>query len=59
MNETPEHPAARSDLAWGRITRKSESGSFIEHQLGALVEGTPDAGRFPVDVVYPDLAAGS
>jgi hypothetical protein len=58
MNETPERPTARADLAWGRITRKGESGSFIEDQLGALVAGTADPGRFPVDVVYPDLAAG-
>jgi hypothetical protein len=58
MNQTPEQPAARADCAWGRITRKSESGSFIEDQLGALVGGTTDTGRFPVDVIYPDLAAG-
>jgi hypothetical protein len=58
VNETPERSTARADLGWGGITRKGESRSFIEDQLGALVDGTVDAGRFPVDVIYPDLAAG-
>ncbi|RHW28324.1 hypothetical protein D0Z08_04950 [Nocardioides immobilis] len=57
MNETPG-PTARADLAWGRVTRRSESGSFIEDQLARLVDDTPDAGRFRPDVVYPDLAVG-
>jgi len=58
MKQTPEHPTARADLAWGRITGKGEFGSFIEDQLCSLIDVTADAGRFPVDVVYPDLRAG-
>lgn len=52
------HPDARStgrlDLAWGRITRTSESGSFIEDQLADVVDDPPSPGNFRVDIVQID-----
>lgn len=59
MNEIPEQPTARSGFAGSRTASSGGSGSVIEHQLVALVEGTPDSGGLPVDVVHPDVAAGS
>jgi hypothetical protein len=58
LKETPEHPNARAELVWGGITRKSESGSFIEDRLSALVDDNAGVGRFPVDLFHPDVAAG-
>ena len=57
MNETNQKPngaTGRADIAWGRITRQSESGSFIEDRLAGLVERAAPTGRFRVDVVYLD-----
>lgn len=54
LNETNQKPTGRADLAWGRITRQSESGSFIEDRLAGLVEPTPLDDRFRVDVVHLD-----
>jgi len=57
MNETNQPPtgsAARADIAWGRITRHSESGSAIEDRLATLVNAEPAASRFRVDIVHPD-----
>ena len=52
------HPDTRSvgrpDPTWGRITRTSGSGSFIEDQLADLVSGAPSPGTFRVDVVQID-----
>lgn len=53
-NQTPTGSTARADVAWGRITRHSESGSAIEDRLATLVDAEPAAGRFRVDVVHPD-----
>ena len=57
MNETNQKPngaTGRADIAWGRITRQSESGSFIEDRLAGLVETKPLGSRFRVDVVHLD-----
>ncbi len=53
MRDTPEPPCTRPDLAWGQITRPTESGSFIEDQLATLVNGiAASAGRFRLDVIH-------
>lgn len=57
MSETHQpstSSAGRADIAWGRITRGSESGSSIEDRLADLVEATPAVSRFRVDVVHLD-----
>ena len=56
-NEKPARPGARADLAWGSISRRSESGSFIEDQMAALVDEAPSAGGFRVDFVHIDPEA--
>lgn len=56
-NETSYRPAGatgRADVNWGRITRQSESGSFIEDRLAGLADAAESAGRFRVDVVHLD-----
>ena len=58
MNETNQKPTGvtgRADIAWGRITRHSESGSCIEDRLAGLVDATTLGSRFRVDVVHLDL----
>jgi hypothetical protein len=57
-NQTPIGATGRADVAWGRITRHSESGSFIEDRLAGLVDMTPLDSRFRVDVVHPDQVPG-
>lgn len=56
MNESSETADARAELAWSRITRKSETGSFVEHQFAALVEKVRGVGRFHADVRHIDPA---
>lgn len=56
-NQTTTRQAGRADLAWGRITRTSESGSFIEDQLAALVDVATCPANFRVDVVQIDADA--
>jgi hypothetical protein len=50
-NQTPTGDASRADVAWGSITRQSESGSFVEDRLASLVD-TTSLGSFRVDVVH-------
>lgn len=57
-NQTTTRPACPPDLARDRIIRASESGSFIEDQLAALVDVAPSAAKFRVDVVLIDPEAG-
>ena len=59
MNETKQTPTlstARADIAWGRTTRHSESGSVIEDRFAALVVAEPPASRFRVDIAHLDPA---
>jgi hypothetical protein len=56
-NQTTARQAGRPDLAWGRITRASDSGSFIEDQLAGLVDVTLAPAKFRVDVVQIDPEA--
>ncbi|MFL6178610.1 MAG: hypothetical protein ACJ74E_02020 [Actinomycetes bacterium] len=56
-NQTTIRRARRPDLAWGHITRTSESGSFIEDQLATLVDVTTCPANFRVDVVQIDPEA--
>lgn len=53
-NQTPTGGAGRADVAWGSITRQSESGSFVEDRLAGLVDTTSLGSRFRVDVVHLD-----
>jgi hypothetical protein len=51
-NHAPTGAAGRVDVNWGRITRQSESGSFIEDRLAGLSDAVESASRFRVDVVH-------
>lgn len=53
-NYTPTGATGRADVNWGRITRQSESGSFIEDRLAGLADAAESASRFRVDVVHLD-----
>jgi hypothetical protein len=57
MNDTKQTPTrakGRADIAWGSITRHSESGSVIEDRLAELVDTAPTASRFRIDIIHPD-----
>lgn len=53
-NQPDPRSAGRLDPMWGRITRTSGSGSFIEDQLADLVDVVPSPGNFRADVVHID-----
>jgi hypothetical protein len=54
MNDTSGRSSVHVDAAWGRLIRRSDSGSFIEDRLATLVSGSAGRGRFPVDLVYSE-----
>jgi hypothetical protein len=56
-NQTTTRQARRPDLAWGHITRASDSGSFIEDQLATLVDVRRCSANFRVDVVQIEPVA--